>query len=98
MLFGIRNSVEMVYYGDKTSFSNYHEITLLSTSYNIEFNILLSSLNANIDEINKDHQCGFDVTDQQLLRFSAFIWYWRKKWEYNETVYQLFIDFKNPII
>jgi hypothetical protein len=20
--------------------------------------------------------------------------YWRKKWEYNETVYQLFVDFK----
>jgi sorting nexin-29 len=31
---------------------------------------------------------GFDITDQLLVR------YWRKKWEYNETVYQLFIDFK----
>jgi hypothetical protein len=36
---------------------------------------------------------GFDVTDQ-LIRFSAFGTCWRKKWEYNETVYQLFIDFK----
>jgi hypothetical protein len=36
-----------------------------------------------------------DVTDQQLLiRLSAFVRYWRKKWEQNETVHQLFIDFK----
>jgi hypothetical protein len=37
---------------------------------------------------------GFDIIDQLLIRFSAFIRYWRKKWEYNETVHQLFIDFK----
>jgi hypothetical protein len=37
---------------------------------------------------------GFDVTDELLARFSAFVRYWRKKWEYNETVHQLFIDFK----
>jgi hypothetical protein len=37
---------------------------------------------------------GFDVTDQLLIRFSAFVRYWRKNWEYNETVHQLFIDFK----
>jgi hypothetical protein len=37
---------------------------------------------------------GFDVTDQLLIRFSAFVRYWRKKWEYNETVHLLFIDFK----
>jgi hypothetical protein len=36
----------------------------------------------------------FDITDQLLIRFSAFIRYWRKKWEYTETVHQLFIDFK----
>jgi hypothetical protein len=37
---------------------------------------------------------GFDVTDQLLIRFSTFVRYWRKKWEYNETVHRLFIDFK----
>jgi hypothetical protein len=37
---------------------------------------------------------GFDVTDQLLIRFSAFVRYWRKNWEYNETVHQQFIDFK----
>jgi hypothetical protein len=35
----------------------------------------------------------FDVTDQLLVRFSAFVRYWRKNWEYNETVHQPFIDF-----
>jgi hypothetical protein len=37
---------------------------------------------------------GFDVADQLLIRFSAFVRYYRKKWEYNEAVHQLFIDFK----
>jgi hypothetical protein len=37
---------------------------------------------------------GFALTDQLLIRFSAFVRYWRKEWEYNERVYQLFIDFK----
>jgi hypothetical protein len=38
---------------------------------------------------------SFDITDQQLIRFSASITYWGKKWLYTETVHQLFIDFKN---
>jgi hypothetical protein len=33
---------------------------------------------------------GLDITDQLLIRFSAFVRYWRKKLEYNETVHQLF--------
>jgi hypothetical protein len=37
---------------------------------------------------------GFNVTDQLLIRLSAFARYWRKKWEYNKTVHQLFVDFK----
>jgi hypothetical protein len=36
---------------------------------------------------------GFNVTDQLLTRFSA-CQILEKKWEYNETVHQLFIDFK----
>jgi hypothetical protein len=34
---------------------------------------------------------GFDVTDQLLIRFSAFIRYWRKN---ENTMNQLFIDFR----
>jgi hypothetical protein len=37
---------------------------------------------------------GFGVTDQLLIRFIAFIRYWRKRNEHNETVHQLFLQFK----
>jgi hypothetical protein len=36
----------------------------------------------------------FDIIHQLLIRYSAFVSYWRKKWEYNGIVHQLFIDFK----
>jgi hypothetical protein len=36
----------------------------------------------------------FDATGQLLITYSAFVKYLRKKWEYNEVVYQLFIDTK----
>ena len=36
----------------------------------------------------------FDITGQPLIIYSAFARYFRKKWEYNEEVHQLFIDFK----
>jgi hypothetical protein len=36
----------------------------------------------------------FDVTGQLLIIYSAFDKYLRKKWEYNEAVHQLCIDFK----
>jgi hypothetical protein len=55
-------------------------------------NILLSRLSPYADEIIGIISVGFDVTD--LIRFSAFVRYWKKKWEYNETVHQLFMDFK----
>jgi hypothetical protein len=32
--------------------------------------------------------------NQLLIRVSAFVRYWRKKWEYNEAVHKLFIDLK----
>ena len=35
----------------------------------------------------------FDTTGQLLIIYSAFVKY-LKKWEYNEAVHRLFIDFK----
>jgi hypothetical protein len=61
--------------GDKTDCNNYHGISLLSTSYKMLFNVL-SQISAYIDEIIGDHQCNFDVTDQLLISFSAFVRYW----------------------
>jgi hypothetical protein len=60
--------------GDKTNCG----ISLLLTSYRIVSNILLSRLGLYIDEIIGDDQCGFDITDQLLIRISAFVRYWRK--------------------
>jgi hypothetical protein len=45
--------------GDKTDCINYHEISLLSVSYNILSNILLSRLSPYINKIIGDDQCGF---------------------------------------
>jgi hypothetical protein len=36
---------------------------------------------------------GFDVTDQLLIRFSAFVRYWRKNGS-TKRVHQLFISFE----
>jgi hypothetical protein len=45
--------------GDKTHCSNYRGISLLSTTYKILSNILLSRLTPYAEEIIGDHQCGF---------------------------------------
>jgi sorting nexin-29 len=80
--------------GDKTDCSDYRDVSLVSTTYKILSNILLSKLTPYAEEIIGDHQCGFrrnrSATDhifnvRQILE---------KKWEYNEAVPQLFIDFK----
>jgi hypothetical protein len=50
----------------------------------------------NVIEFIRDHKYGFYVTDQGLIRFPAFIGYWRK-WEYNETAHKVF-ELIKPII
>jgi hypothetical protein len=80
--------------GDKTDCNNYRGISLSSTAHKILSNILLARLTPYVSEVIEDHQCGFrrnrSTTDQ--------IFYIRqilgKKWEYNGTVHQLFVDFK----
>jgi hypothetical protein len=55
---------------DKTDCSNYHGISLLTVSYRISSNILLSRLSSCINKITGDHQCGFrrnrSTTDQNF--------------------------------
>jgi hypothetical protein len=67
---------------------------LLSTSYKISSNILLSRLTPYADEITEDHQCGFRLnrlTTDQIFYIRQIL---EKKWEYDGTVHQLFTDFK----
>jgi hypothetical protein len=74
--------------------NNYRWISLLSTSYTILSNILLSRLSPCIDEIIGDHKCGFwrnrSITDEVFCIRQIL----ETKLDYNETVHQLFIDFK----
>jgi hypothetical protein len=64
--------------GDKSECWNYHGISLLSTSYKVLSNILLSRLSPYIDKITGVIGVGFDITDQLPIRFSAFARYWSK--------------------
>jgi hypothetical protein len=80
--------------GDNTDCSNYQGISLLSTSYKILSNILLAWLTQYADEIIGDHQCGFwhnRSTTDQIFYIRQIL---EKKWEYNHTIHQLFIEFK----
>jgi len=80
--------------GDKTDCNNYRGMSLLPTTYKILSNILLSRLILYAKEIIGDHQCGFrrnrSTTDQIFCIHQIL----EKKWEYNEPVNQLFIDFR----
>jgi hypothetical protein len=80
--------------GDKTDYNNYRGISLLSTSYTILSNILLPRLSPYMDEIIGDHQCGFRRSRSATDQIFCIRQILGKKWKYNETVHQLFIDFK----
>jgi hypothetical protein len=80
--------------GDKTDCSNYQGISLLSTSYKILSNILLTRLTPHADEIIGGHHCEFRrnrSTTDQIFYIRQIL---EKKMGYNDTVHQLFIDFK----
>jgi hypothetical protein len=77
--------------GDKADCSNYHGISLLSTTYKILSNILLSRLTPYAEEIIGDHQYGFRHNTDQIFCIRQIL---EKKWEYNEAVHQLFVDLK----
>jgi hypothetical protein len=80
--------------GDKTDCSNYRGISLSSTTYKILSNILLSRLTPYAKEIIGDHQCGFQRNLSTTDHIFSIRHILEKKWEYNEAVHQLFIDFK----
>jgi hypothetical protein len=75
--------------GDKTDCSNYRGISLLSASYKIVSNILLSRLIPYADEIVGDYQCGFwrkkSMTDQ--------IFYIRQVLEKNGSIMAQYISY-----
>jgi sorting nexin-29 len=80
--------------GDKTDCSNYRGISLLSTTYKILSNILFSRLTPYAEEIIGYHQCGFRRNRSTTDHIFSIRQILEKKWEYNDAVHQLFIDFK----
>jgi hypothetical protein len=81
--------------GHKTDCSNYRGISLLSTTYKILSNILLARLTPSYaEEIIGDLQCGFRCNWSTTDHIFCIRQILEKKWEYNESVHQLFIDFR----
>jgi hypothetical protein len=77
--------VPIYWRGDKSDCGDYQGMPLLSTSYKILSNILLSNASPYIDGIIGYHQCD------QIVCFYLIL---EKKWDYNEMLHQLSIDFK----
>jgi chorismate mutase len=75
--------------GEKTDCSSYRGISILTTTYKLLSNNLLSKSTPYEEEINVD----FDATDQLLIIYSAFVKY-LKKWEYIKAMDHLCMDFK----
>jgi hypothetical protein len=67
---------------------------VLSASYKIVSSIILSRLNPYIYEVTGDHQCEFQRNRSTTDQVFCILQILEKKWEYNETVHQLFIDLK----
>ena len=67
---------------------------MANCAQNVNQHILLSRLISYAEEITRNHQCGFrynrSTTDHTFCIHQIL----EKKWEYNEAVHQLFIDFK----
>jgi hypothetical protein len=79
---------------NKIDCSNHQDISLLSTSYKILSNILLSRLSQYADTIIENHQCGFQHNRSASAKILFTHQILETKWEYKETVHQLFTDFK----
>jgi len=78
----------------KTDFNNYRGKSLLPTTYKILSNIRLSRLIPYAKENSGDHQRGFRRNRATIVHIFCIRQILEKKWEYNEDVDQLFIDFK----
>jgi hypothetical protein len=84
--------------GDKTDCNNYRGVSILPTTHKILSNILLSRLIPYAKEVIGDHQCGFRHNRSSIDLIFCIHQILEKKWEYNEEVHQLFIDFKKLMI
>jgi hypothetical protein len=84
--------------GDETDCNNYQGNSLLSTAYNILSIILLTRLTPYFNEVIGNHQCGFHHNRSTMDQIFYIRHILDKRWEYNGTVHQLFIDFKKAYV
>ena len=89
-----KESIIVPIYKKKTDCYNYRGISLLPTTYKILSNILRSRLIPYAEKVIGDHQCGFRRNRSTIVHIVCIRQILEKKWEYNEAVHQLFIDFK----
>jgi len=66
----------------------------LSATYKILSSILLARLTQYAEEVTGDLKCGFQCNRSAIDQVFFIRQILEKKWEYNEAVHQLFIDFK----
>ena len=64
--------------GDKTDFITYRGISILPTTYKILSNILLSKLTPYVEEMTRDHECGFRRNKSSTDRIFCIRKYLRK--------------------
>jgi len=93
---GCKESIMVPIYtkADKADCSNIRDIPLLTTAYKILFNILLSRLTPYGEQIIGDHQCGFGCNRSTADHIFCIREMLDTKWEYNDAVHQIFIEFK----
>lgn len=80
--------------GNRMECENYRGICLLNTSYKILAEILYGRLVVYAEEIIGDYQCGFRrgrSTTDQIFTLRQIM---EKAWEFNISIHQLFVDFK----
>ena len=78
--------------------SDYRGISLLLISYKILSNIILGSLTPYVEEIIEDHQYGFRRNRSTIDQIFCIRQILEKKWVYDGTIHQFFIDFKRHMI
>lgn len=79
---------------DKTVCKNYRGISLLSVPYKLLTKIIAARLEPLVEKIIGDYQCGFRKGKSTVDQIFAIRNILEKCNEYNVTIHQLFIDFK----
>jgi hypothetical protein len=79
---------------DKTNCSNYRGISLLNVTYKVMAKIIAKRLTPYTEEILGDYQCGFRKTRTTTDHIFALRNIMEKCYEYNISLHQLFIDYK----